>query len=81
MTSKPWYQSTTVWFNVLAAAALILGAVADNALSLGLPVQVVPWITLAIAVVNILIRVLRTSQPLEVGSTIPSLGATKLPPH
>lgn len=72
--AKPWWQSWALWLNIMTIVALALGYIADNALQLGIPPQVGPWVALALAVVNALIRLFRTSQPLSIAGNIPAVG-------
>jgi hypothetical protein len=76
MAAKPFLHSWTLWFNVLSVAAIILGAIADSQLALGIPPQVGAWVAMGLAVVNACIRLLRTSQPLSIGSHVPSTGSS-----
>lgn len=63
VTPKIWYASKTMWFNGLTVAAMILSFVIDTSMDGGLPFSLDPrWISLALGVVNILLRAV-TSQP------------------
>lgn len=57
---KQWYQSTTVWFNFLVALLEVANVLA--------PVVTDPkmhgYILTGVAVINVLIRVFKTSQPI-----------------
>ena len=63
MTPKAWYTSKVVWVNFLTMLALMLEifTVANN--SALLPPALVPWIAVAIAFVNIVLRVWFTTEP------------------
>ena len=62
MHNKQWYQSKTVWFNILT----IGGAVLDGFLGLMPTVQpfvspeVYPFVMLAVGLVNVLLRAVTT---------------------
>jgi len=62
MTPKPWYESITLWFNIVSAIVVIAGIFADP--SLGFDPRIVAGATAVITVGNALIRVLRTGQPI-----------------
>jgi len=79
--AKPWYTSFTMWLNIGSIVAIILGTIADSWLQLGLPVQVGVWATAALAIVNAALRVLKTNQPLSVGSSVPSVSTPQPPPQ
>ena len=63
MTPKPWYESLTLWFNVAAMAVAIAGIFVDP--SIGADPRVVAIATAVVTVGNAVIRVLRTSQPIQ----------------
>lgn len=62
--TKPFWQSTTVLFNLATVALTILGALADNALALGIPSSVLAYIAVANGVINTLLRVFKTDLPI-----------------
>jgi hypothetical protein len=61
-TTKRWYRSKTVWFNILT----IGGAVLDGLLGLLPTVQplvdptVYPWVMLSVGAVNVVLRAITT---------------------
>lgn len=73
MTPKNWWESWTVWFNVVSAVVVIAGIFADP--SLGFDPRIVAGATAVITAGNAIIRVLRTSQP------IAGTPAASAPPH
>lgn len=60
MTTKPWYQSKTLWFNaivlMLAAAEAQLGVIKD-----ALPGGLFAWLAFVLPVVNALLRFITTT--------------------
>ena len=62
LTTKGWYRSKTVWFNILT----IGGAFADGLIGLmpmiepQIAVEVYPFIMLAIGLVNLVLRTITT---------------------
>lgn len=62
-TAKAWYQSWTIWANLLALALVVANGIgfADF--------EPAPWVvevgTVITLVINILLRYFRTSQPIE----------------
>lgn len=55
---KPWYQSTTIWFNVATGALEVVQYLSGAGI-------IPPGIgTIAVNVGNILLRVYKTSQPI-----------------
>lgn len=78
--AKNWYKSAAIWLNVGAAVALVLGILIDNALQLGIPAQWVAYAGTALAIVNGLLRLLRTSQPLSISGVVPSIRPPDLQP-
>lgn len=68
--TKSALSSATVWFNIATVALVVLGALADNALSLGIPPAVLAYIAVANGVINTLLRIYKTSLPIgEQGGT------------
>jgi len=57
MQSKKWYTSKTLWVNVIAAIALIVGRELDFALDGGEQAAI-------LAIINIVLRI-ATKQPME----------------
>ena len=51
---KKWYQSRTLWFNILSLVALVLQSIIERQL---IP-KYLEWETLGIVVVNFLLRIL-----------------------
>lgn len=62
--TKSALSSSTVWFNVATVALVILGSLADNALALGIPASVLAYVVIATGVINTLLRIYKTSQPI-----------------
>lgn len=58
MAGKPWYLSKTVFVNALTAIATVMAQMADV-----LPPEWAPKIVTALAVVNLILRVV-TTQPI-----------------
>lgn len=62
MQSKPWYQSWTIWANLLALVVYVANGVgfADF--------RAEPWVsdvgTIIVLIVNIVLRYLRTERPI-----------------
>lgn len=60
MTTKPWYQSRTLWFNaivlMLAAAEAQVGVIKD-----ALPGGLYAWLAFGLPVVNALLRFITTT--------------------
>ena len=62
MPTKKWYQSATIWVSVLSGAYGILIALAGQFPAWG-------WVTTVTAAITILLRMLRTNQPIEQTAT------------
>lgn len=61
--AKVWYESKTLWINILTVAAMILSFVVDTSMAGGLPLDLDPrWIALALGIINIVLRSV-TNQP------------------
>lgn len=62
---KVWYESKTLWINILTVAAMILSFVVDTHAAGGLPLDLDPrWVALALGVINIVLRSV-TNQPVS----------------
>lgn len=62
--AKPFWESKTMWINVLTVVAMILSFVIDTHMAGGLPLDLDPrWIALALGIVNIVLRSV-TNQPI-----------------
>lgn len=66
--TKSVLSSATVWFNIATVLLVIMGAIADNATMLQIPAQWLAWIAVINGVVNTLLRVFKTSQPIGDGT-------------
>lgn len=51
---KPWYQSRTIWVNVLSLIIALAALFAGD--TLGLPPDVVKYATIVLAVANVVLR-------------------------
>ena len=58
-TTKPWYQSKTVWFNIITTVAAILDLANKQA-----PASLAPWILFGTGIVNVILRIWFVSQPI-----------------
>lgn len=64
-TTKEWHQSRTLWINALTVIAMILTFVIDTQTVGGLPFSLDPrWVSLALGVVNIFLR-MDTTKPIN----------------
>jgi hypothetical protein len=63
---KNWYQSKTMWFNIISAVLVVLEAQLGVLTPL-LPSDVAPWVLLGIPLINVVLRVI-TTQPLAIGN-------------
>ena len=61
-TSIKWYQSKTVWFNIVVFIGLVLAL--PQFISVIPPIGL-PWISLLAAVGNLILRVWFTTQPVS----------------
>jgi len=63
MESKKWYQSWTIWANLLALVLFVANGLGFS------DFEPAPWVTeagtIAILVVNIVLRYVRTRAPIE----------------
>jgi hypothetical protein len=64
MPSKPWWQSKTLWFNILSIVGVALAAVLQSAGDLHIPASWIAVLTVVVAVVNMVLRLV-TSQPIS----------------
>lgn len=58
---KPWYASKIVWVNVVTTIALVVEVLTQGQL---IPAVAIPYIVAAVAVLNIMLRVWFTDQPI-----------------
>jgi hypothetical protein len=70
---KSWWQSWTIWLNLLSVIAVAIGLIGQNAGTLQLSSQTIAYGTIALAVVNALIRVLRTGEPIAGSPAVQAL--------
>lgn len=63
---KNWYQSKTMWFNIISAVLVVLEAQLGVLTPLLSP-DVAPWVLLGIPIINVVLRVI-TTQPLAIGN-------------
>lgn len=56
VVAKPWWQSKTVWLNVIGFAVIVGGIILDSAAQVGLPDKWAAWVGLGIAVGNAWLR-------------------------
>jgi hypothetical protein len=61
MIIKPWYTSKTVWVNIIAFVLLVLAL--PQFISV-VPVSWIPFIALIAAILNGVLRIFFTSQPI-----------------
>lgn len=57
MQLKEWYQSKTLWFNVLSAIVMILELLLKDSF---IPLLYIPYVTLGIGIVNGILRIFFT---------------------
>lgn len=57
--TKNWWQSKTVWFNVLTGIVSTLGMIQGT-----VPESLAPYIIAAVGIVNVILRVFFTTVPL-----------------
>lgn len=62
--TKPAWQSVTLWLNILGAVAVIISIIVEANSLLELPDNVLAWLTVAMAIANTLLRILRTNAPI-----------------
>jgi hypothetical protein len=63
---KSWYQSKTVWLNVVSAILLVAALfLPGGEFASMVSKQVVEYIGVGVAIVNILLRVFFTSEPIS----------------
>ena len=62
MNEKPWYLSKTVVVNVVATIAALYELFAASPI---FPQEVLPYFLLVVGVLNVILRVWFTSQPLK----------------
>ena len=62
ITSKPWFTSKTVWFNILTIGGVALDALVGimPLVQPVIPLTVYPWIMFGVGVVNIVLRAITT---------------------
>lgn len=65
--AKPWWESKTIWLNVLGVIVLLVGILLDAGDELLLPTQALAWLGVILAAANGLLR-FATRQPLASGS-------------
>jgi hypothetical protein len=55
--AKPFWESKTMWINILTVAAMILSFVVDTQMDGGLPLDLDPrWVAMALGIINIILR-------------------------
>ena len=57
-TSKPWYKSKTVWFNIVSASVVFTDGLAKLIVGLYdfIPSEAYPWVVFGIGVSNLFLR-------------------------
>lgn len=67
LETKPWYRSTTLWFNALALLVYLLGVFLDNyhALGIVLPASWAAWLAMASILGNAALR-FKTARPISI---------------
>jgi hypothetical protein len=57
-TSKPWYKSKTVWFNLISTAVVFTDGLAKLIVGLYdfIPAEVYPWVVFGIGISNLFLR-------------------------
>lgn len=63
METKPWYTSKIVWVNALTTLALVLEIFSATSGTPLVPPQIVPYLVAGIAIINVILRVWFTAQP------------------
>ena len=63
--TKVWYKSKTLWLNILVALVAILGFVLGPDFPVELNVEILKWITFALAVLNGLLRLFSTDSAIK----------------
>jgi len=64
METKPWYQSKTIWVNLITLLISIIGIVITSATDLGISPEVVVVLTgVIVPVLNLFLRTI-TEQPI-----------------
>jgi hypothetical protein len=58
MPTKSWYQSKTVWFNILSSVVTIATAAQGS-----LPETALPYVIAFIGIINVVLRVFFTNMP------------------
>ena len=58
---KAWYESKTLWLNVITALIAVLTLLQDNPV---IPPVAQPYILLVVGVLNVVLRVWFTDQPI-----------------
>lgn len=64
VTAKPWYRSLTVWLNVAGIGAAILSGILE------LDFIKSSWNIGVLGILNVVLRVFKTAQPVTVAGTI-----------
>lgn len=57
-TSKPWYKSKTVWFNLISTAVVFTDGLAKLMVGLTtfIPAEVYPWVVFGVGISNLFLR-------------------------
>lgn len=57
-TSKPWYKSKTVWFNLISTAVVFTDGLAKLMVGLTtfIPAEVYPWVVFGVGMSNLFLR-------------------------
>jgi hypothetical protein len=58
---KQWYESKVVWVNVVATVAAVVAILTEGSL---LPPEAVPYVAAFVAILNVVLRVWFTDQPI-----------------
>lgn len=61
---KPWYLSRTIWLSVLSVLLPTVTYMMDNALDLGIPHELIPWLALVIFSLGSIRQRFATVQPI-----------------
>lgn len=68
-TSKPWYKSKTVWFNLISTAVVFTDGLATLIVGLNdfIPAEAYPWVLFGIGMTNLLLRAITSTALLRGG--------------
>lgn len=80
LPTKPWYQSLTIWVNIVGTLLAVVTLIVDGATDLHIPAQAVVYLLAAQGVITVVLRSLRANLPIGPEGGVRTLVIPPKPP-